>query len=648
MKPYYKIHKIFAVLFTFLLVNTGFSQKVKIAKANKELDKFSYINAREIYLEVVKDGYKSPEIFKNLGDTYYYNSDYNNAAKWYQKLITNYPSQIEPIYYYRTSQSLKALEKFEDSDKLMELFANAKDNNNNIVIQFHKENPNYLQTVSSVSKKYIIEKVAINTKYSDFGPSYFGDKLVYASSSNESGNQKKSKWNQQPFLDLFSVNIDDKGKLSNVERLQGEINTDYHESSTSFSKDGKTVYFTRNNFINGKKERDKNKTIRLKLYKATHSGDGIWSDIQELPFNSKEYSVAHPALSLNQKRLYFSSDMPGTIGMSDLWYVDILGENTYGEPVNLGPEINTGARESFPFISDKGNLYYSTDGRSGLGGYDVYTTKLTEEGMPTEIINLGKPANSSQDDFGFIINEEKRIGYLSSNRDGQGGSIDDEIYLVNEKCEITSEGTVFDQDTKEKLSSTKIQVFDENNRLVKEVATNSKGKFQVTLDCDKPYIIKSLDDEGKYIAFEKLLKIPDQDSSVILEIAMQKLIQCPPEDLGCRLNLQPIYFDLDMHNIRLDAEVELAKILAAMRTYPKLNIHIESHTDSRSSLWYNARLSERRAKSTLEWLVKKGIDRNRLTSKGYGEYQLINKCKDNIDCSEEEHQENRRSMFIIK
>ncbi|RDK84887.1 OmpA family protein [Marinirhabdus gelatinilytica] len=636
-------HKLILAILVLMVTSIGFSQKNKVEKANKEFNKFAYIDARQIYLQVVEDGYESAQIFKNLGDTYYWNSDYDNAAKWYQKLIANYPSEVEAVYYYRAAQSLKSLKKYDESDKLMDLYAAV--GGDGLVVQNYKDDPDYLESIAFEAKGYELEKVSVNTKFSDFGPSYYGDKLVYASATTKSEGAKNFEWTDQPFLDLFVADMDSLGYLSNARGLDGDINTKYHESSTTFSKDGTTVYFTRNNFIDGKKGKDKNKTIRLKLYKATNNGDNNWANIEELPFNSKEYSVAHPTLSRDQKRLYFSSDMPGTLGMSDLWYVEIQGDNSYGEPVNLGPGINTEARESFPFISDEGNLYFSSDGRAGLGGYDIYVTTLDANGMPTKIKNLGEPANSNQDDFGFIIREEKRIGYLSSNRDGERGSIDDDIYRVQEICQIVLEGTVFDSETEELLPGATVQLLDENNALIEEVIADENAAFEFNVSCEKDYIIRGSKEE--YQPYETRVTTPDESATMTVPIPLLR-IGCPPNDLGCILDLQPIYFDFDRYNIRPDAAIELAKIRAAMIKYPELIIHIESHTDSRAPFKYNERLSEKRAQSTLNWLVDNGIERSRLTAKGYGERRLVTDCPDGVECTEEEHQLNRRSMFIIQ
>ncbi|QNJ98275.1 OmpA family protein [Constantimarinum furrinae] len=627
------------ILFTLVFSYTSvcFSQKKQVEKANKEFDKYAYIDAREIYLKVVEDGYSSAQIYKNLGDTYYWNSDYDNAAKWYLKLISQYPSETDVTYYYRAAQSLKSINQSEESKKYMSMYIE-KGGDPGII---------KATTTSFLEYQVELEKVSVNTNRSDFGAAYYLDKLVFSSAAMNTEGTKLHDWNQEPFLDLYMADMDSEGKLSNPEPLKGDINTPYHESSAVFTKDGNTVYFTRNNYIDGKKGKDRNKTIRLKLYKATRDGDNRWENVVELPFNSKEYSVAHPALSLDETKLYFSSDMEGTVGMSDLWYVDILAADSYSEPKNLTRALNTEARESFPFISDKGKLFFASDGRGGLGGYDVFMVALDAQGLPTgEIKNLGAPTNSSKDDFAFVINEDRRIGYVSSNRDGEKGSVADEIYRVQEKCEVMIVGTVFDVDSKELLPGAEVTLLDANNNIVDKMIVGQDAAYSFTAQCESQYSVRGT--KSQYAPNEKVLQTPDASGTVEIPLPLKLIDPCPPNDLGCRLNLQPIYFDFDRYNIRPDAAVELAKILAAMRQYPELVIHIESHTDSRGNDAYNAALSEKRAQSTLEWLVNKGIDRNRLSAKGYGESQLTNDCGNKSECTEEEHQLNRRSMFIIQ
>lgn len=637
--------KIVLILVIFFSAAGLLAQKAQIKKADRAYDQYSYIDAQEIYLKVVEDGYTSAEIYKKLGNTYYFNSDYRNAAKWYEKLVNEFPDETEPEYYFRASQSFKSTDNYNKADLLMDKFVETSGSQQ--IIQDYKNNKDYLNSIMNMEDKYVLENAEINSEYSDFGPSFFNGKLVFSSASGKGVVKPKTHdWNNQPFLNLYVANLDEDGKLSGVSFFSNDINTKYHESSAVFTKDGKTIYFTRNNYIDGKKKKDKENLIRLKIYKATMLAENTWTNIEELPFNNDSYSVAHPALSVDKKKLYFSSDMPGTTGQSDLWYVDISENGSYGDPVNLGISINTEARESFPFISDDNILYFSTDGRAGLGGFDVFYTELNNQGLPTEIKPLGTPVNSNQDDFGFIMDSEKNIGFISSNRSGDAGSINDDIYRILRICEVTITGLVTDEDTGELLPGSLVTLLDENNEVVSSMTVGSDASYNFLANCDKQYTLRGI--KENYNPTEKIINTPEKSSNIEVPLMLKSSDPCPPNDLGCRLTLQPIYFDFDRYNIRPDAAIELAKILAAMREYPQLMIHIESHTDSRGSDTYNELLSERRAQSTLEWLVSKGISRDRLSAKGYGESRLINECSNGVPCSEVKHQLNRRSMFIIQ
>ena len=633
------------ILFLSISVNS-FAQIGKIEKANLKYDKYNYIDAREIYLKVVEKGYRSVEIYRKLGDTYYFNSEYSGAAKWYYALINEFPNQATATDYFRASQCFKSINQEEEAENFLKLYR--QKGGKALTIGTNTDVADTLFEKGVNDKLFEIEKVSINTKFSDFGPAFYGNSIVYASGENIEAPVDDNKtdlagWDNQPFLDLYQADLNDTLELENPRPLKGDVNTKYHESTAVFSKNGNTMYFTRNNYYQGKKGKDKDNVIRLKIFKATKIGD-VWTNIKELPFNNDSYSVGHPALNNEENRLYFASDMPGTLGMSDLWYVDILGEDIYSKPVNLGPTINTSARETFPFISKENNLYFSSDGYNGMGGLDIYITKLTGD-THGDISTFKSPLNSPNDDFSFIINENERLGFFASNRDGETGSKSDDIYKFQERCEINIHGLVTDEDTGELLPGTKLTLLNSNNKQLQTATVNEDATYSFFLDCKKQYIIKAKK-EG-YYPKELIIKTPNKTEDIDMPIKLKWADPCRPDDLGCRLSLQPIYFDFDKSNIRPDAEIELAKILEALNEYPKLKIHIESHTDSRGNDQYNLKLSERRALSTLNWFYNHGVDKNRLTSKGYGESQLLNRCKNNVECTEEEHQLNRRSMFII-
>ncbi|WP_222984064.1 OmpA family protein [Flagellimonas meishanensis] len=636
---------LFAGLFTLGVQ----AQKSNINKANEVFEAYAYIDAREIYLKVVKSGYESAQIYKNLGDTYYFNGEYSDAVQWYKRLIDKYPTDLEPEYYYRTAQCYKSIGEYHESKKMMGKFASLS-STTNLANNFMEGYPRLDSLVYSTSEKYEVVNITDGLSSSDFGPAFYQDKLVYASSSKNTKGSKTHEWTGLRYLDLFEATLDDESNLANPTPLKGDINTPYHESTPAFTKDGKTVYFTRNNYLDGKKRKNKDREITLKIYKAEKKEDGSWTNVTELPFNNDGYATAHPALSPDEKRLYFSSDRSGGRGKSDLWYVEILGNNSYGAPKNLGPDINTEARETFPYISKNNILYFASDGHLGLGGLDIFAISLDGDSRYQNVTNLKKPINSNYDDFGFIMDEEKQIGFLSSNRTGGEGSASDDIYKVRESCAVQSvQGVITDAKTKLPLQGALVTLLNEDNEKIAQTISSADGSytFDDLVGCNKQYSVRGEYEEMEYSPTEKTITVRGDKTKEVVDLQLSPS-DCPPNDLGCRLTLQPIYFDYGRYAIRPDAEVELAKILEAMKEYPQLKIHIESHTDSRSSDGFNMRLSHRRAQATLQWFVNNGIERSRLSAKGYGETRLLNKCSNGVRCSDAEHQLNRRSMFIIK
>ncbi len=637
--------KLLSLLVMFLSIGFGFSQTNELTQADKDFDRYAYIDAREVYLKVVEDGYGSAEIYKKLGDTYYWNSEYDNASKWYLHLVEIFPEQTTAEYYLRAAQSLKTQGDYIRSDQMMEQYILLT--GDNLIAKNYTNNKEYLSEIAFQSKKYELVKTSINSATSDFGSAYYNGNIVFASADQTVGEQTNL-WTNQPYLDLFVAKRDSLGQLSEKEPLSDKINTKYHESSAVFTRDGEVIYFTRNNYVQGNRKpgRDKQRTVRLKLYKSTKDSIGNWTDAIELPFNSQEYSTAHPALSVDEKRLYFSSDMPGSYGMSDLWYVNIAEDGTYGVPINLGADVNTETRESFPFISQNGNLYFSTDGRPGLGGYDIFSAPISDLGDIGAIVNVGSPANSSQDDFNLIIEEDINLGYVSSNRDGQQGSSDDDIYRIQfYNCQIDITGTVVDSESQTPIAGATVKLLDENNQQISQQIASDKGTFSFPgRDCETQYTVRAMKNE--YDTNEELFITPSQTDTVNVIIPLTYDKPCPPDDLGCQLKLPIIYFDFDKSFIREDAQKIIAQVLAAMKLYPDWKIIIGSHTDARGNDIYNEKLSGRRADATKNWLIQNGIDPSRLSSKGYGEYDLVNDCADGVECSEEQHQENRRSTFI--
>ncbi|CAM4151979.1 OmpA family protein [Flavobacterium sinopsychrotolerans] len=643
-----KIRNVFYSYSTVLLLLTlsGYSQKAKVASADKKYENYSYVDAISTYEHVALKGYKDEKMFQKLGNAYYFTADLVKAEKWYTELFAMNQDQ-EPEYYYRYSQTLKAVDNYAKADTMLEEFN--KRSGNDQRGKLYVEQKNYLEDIKANSGRFEVADAGINSEYSDYGSSFLNNNLVFASARDTGGVAKKVfKWNNESFTNLYFTTIKPDGEMGKVERFDKKINSKFHESTPVFTQDGKTMYFTRNNYLEGKKQKSSKRIVLLKLYKATLEA-GKWENVIELPFNSNEYSVAHPALSLDEKTLYFASDMPGTLGQSDLFSVSILSEDSYGTPKNLGKTINTEGRETFPFIATDNELYFASDGRPGLGGLDIFVSKIGESDFLGEVQNVGSPINGPQDDFAFLINSKNRNGFFTSNREGGNGY--DDIYRFTELRKLTCEqmlaGIITDQETGIQLSDAKVSLFDDEFKFIKESSSDEKGRYNFEAVCGKTYYVRA--EKLAYETKEAKVSIRNRTGKTELSLELEKRIKevGVGTDLAKTLNIPIIYFDLDKSVIRKDAAFELEKILSVMQSNPKMKIDIRSHTDSRQTNKYNEKLSDRRAKATVEWLIKNGISSDRLTGKGYGESQLVNKCADGVKCTEEEHQVNRRSEFII-
>jgi len=628
-------------------------QKTQIAKADKEYDKYDYVDAIKVYERVYEKGYKSPELLKKLGNAYYFQAKLDKANTYYADLFSSNQS-VEPEYYYRYAQTLKAVKDYPKADQMLAEFA--KRSKSDVRAQLASKQKDYLEEIKRNSGRYTVENAGINSSKQDYGAAYYNNKIVFASARDTGGiSNREHDWNGEAFTNLYQAEIGAEGALSKPEKFSKKINTKFHESTPVFTKDSNTVYFTRNNYNDGKRGRDTKKTTLLKLYKATFDGTD-WVDVKELPFNSDDYSVAHPALSPDEKTLYFASDMTGTKGQSDLWKVAITGEDSYGTPENL-TDLNTEGRETFPFITPENELFFASDGQPGLGGLDIYMAKTDGNGGFTNPRNVGEPLNSSMDDFAYYIDNKTKYGYVTSNRAGGMGS--DDIYrfkqnqeLPAELCEQALSGVVTDEATGEPIPNAKVSLMDSTMKFIRQVTADGAGKYDFgKVECGTAYYAKA-EKEG-YTPAEEGVIIPNETGKTQKDLAPHKLEDKLREgvDIAKALGIKMIYFDLDKSYIRPDAAVELAKILYVMEEHPTMHIDVRSHTDCRQTYAYNMKLSDRRAKSTIQWLVDHGISKDRLTGRGYGESQLVNNCAceptNASPCSEEEHQKNRRSEFII-
>ncbi|HZJ21240.1 MAG TPA: OmpA family protein [Pricia sp.] len=630
-----------------------------IQKADAYFNKMWYAEAADLYEQALSKGekYYTRDNLQKAADAHYFNTDMEKAYQWYNILYENYGKEMSEDNMFKYAHSLKGTGKYGRAKRLMRLY-NRKtengENGENAGLDNTKVTANeiVLDNILRSEDDFELKNMSINTKYSDFSPMFLDSNQIVFSSAKDSSffKTRKYKWNDQPYLDLYVAEINAASQdLENAIKFSKKINTKYHEASVAFSPDNRTMYFTRNNY--GKRlKRDKEGVNHLKIYKSNKI-NLEWTEAVEVSFNSNDYSTGHPALSPDGKKLYFVSDMPGSIGKSDIFVVDVLDDGSFSTPRNLGPGINTEKREMFPFFNGA-KLYFSSDGHTGLGGLDVFeATYDAEEGFGA-VTNLGKPINSNKDDFSYIVNDENHNGFFASNR--AGGKGDDDIYSFKRPSieEIPANnnaiaGVITELVTGDLMPKALVQLLDENGIKLKEMMTEDDGSFVFEdLDGNTKYTLKTVQDE--FFDEERPVATVNNER-VNVDISMKRLEDMIAVEEGIKkLKTEMIYFQFDKSNVRPDAAKELDKLVSVMNKYPGMAIKIESHTDSRGSRVYNEYLSDKRAKSTRDYIISQGIDASRIESAiGYGESKLLNECNGTVACAEVTHLLNRRSEFII-
>ncbi|RMG77204.1 MAG: hypothetical protein D6714_20160 [Bacteroidetes bacterium] len=808
------------LLLCFLFAaDLAFGQSAKLKRGREYMANLDYISAIELYNSIL-DKNDVPEAIINLAEAYRKINDTENAEVWYRRAMEL--PEVQPIHKLYYGMMLMRNGKCGLARDWFQQYVDAApdDLRGQYLLRACDYEEELMQKSAGI---FEVQHTDFNSDLDDFGVAYYKKGLVFASDRDRNPIvDRKHTWTGNPFLELYYLDMRQTGSTSEEdpcgnyifgrpEKFSNEINSKFHDATVSFSKDGDEMYFTRNNFIDGKKGEDDEGIIKLKIFYAKSAGEGRWQDLEDLPFNSNEYNVAHPSLSADGKKLFFSSDMPGGYGGMDL-YVSERENGRWGPPINLGPEVNTEGHEIFPYVDHNGRLYFASDGLIGLGGLDIYFVEEKGEGVYTSPENLGFPINTIADDFGIIFNETGTCGFFSSDRAGGVGGDDIylfkktavpvEVYVYDAKTQMPIEGASVYFDCKDETFTTNDMgkiIFDlklnqccqftanfdgyaENSaegctkditlsdRLIVEIPLTPQADFELegivfddgsglpaegamvelTNDCGEPlaepfytdvsgryyfklesdccYKVKAVkqgylaawkeaictkelrqdtsfkvnlhlqpttinptdltDEPGNlqndYTVYDPELQLwYDKESGeladgtypngktykkgVLQDLHDQGLIPDPgkitdtdtglPGDETSRGGngedrvvvpyLLHIYYDFNEASIRDDAIPELEKLEKTLRENPDYIVEIGSHTDARGTDYYNKRLSQRRAEAVVKWLVERGIDRDRLVPRGYGESVPVNNCVNNIPCRESEHQLNRRTEFKV-
>ena len=696
MKRIYFIIIVFSIQFIT-------AQEQDLQRAKRFFERTFYSEAIPMYEKIIQ-GNRSIEVVKNLADCYYYTNDYENAQIQYRFLMSRFKTGLEEEYFFRYSQTLKATGNYEESNAVIREYL-ISTNDNEALTNFEKENKN-LENVTAIGNRFEIKNLALNTVNSEFGAVKQVQNLVFSGVKKKAGLFDKTyKWNNELYLDLLTIRIENRNSSDSiVNYFSDELNTSLHEANAVFTKDGKTVYFTRNNYKKGKRVKNTNKISNLQIFKAELINNK-WTSVVSLPFNSDDYSTEHPALSNDEKTLYFASDMPSTLGSFDIFSVSI-NDGNYGTPKNLGSKINTFKKEQFPFVSKDNKLYFSSNGHAGYGSLDVFVSEI-ENNSFSKPLNIGLPVNSGFDDFTFTIDSESKEGYFSSNRPGGKGN--DDIYELKETkpllikdCAQLIAGIITDVDTKMPLENALVSLQNSDKIEIQKVFTTLDGKFSFAVACEIGYSVlaskmdytkdsrsfkinkernksndasmslksASMIKKEEEIAIQKkkneemaLLEIDKKDKQIAaqkeIEIALVKkkekmdnIIANEKDVIKDKdrliIKTDPIYFDYNLWYIRKESKSILNRVIEIMKKYPDMVVEIGSHTDNRGNDTYNRNLSTHRAEATREYFINQGIVEKRIIAKGYGETVQIIKCEPSELCSEEQHELNRRSEFVIK
>ncbi len=639
-----KRNKRYPLVVIFLTLLLGLSsvqaQSLRLKKADKYFQEFSYDKAVKAY-ERIED--KNADIYRNLAKSYLMLGDTGKSEDNYSQLMSTGKYKPEDVYDY--ASVLLMNKKYDEAANWMQKYAKLKPQDSRA--RAFMENPLYYRDLLKSDLKVQLTNQDINTKYEDFSPTYYKDNQVVFASSRDNKLLVNRKWNgnRQPYLDLYVADLESGNTLSNPLKFDKNVNKKYHDAPATFNKEGDYMVVTRNIYD------EKNlKDNKLWLYDSHLQYEQYWSAPRPLHFNDKTYSCGQASMTPDGQVMYFASDMPGGFGGTDIYKVTRNSDGSWGEPVNLGARINTEGNEMFPYFDSKGGyLFYSSNGLPGLGGLDIFVSKERRDGSYTKPLNMGSPINSNRDDFSFIYKEDGS-GFLSSNR--SGGKGDDDIYGFSnlnkfkdkiQDCYLS--GTITDKRTQQALDFARVILYDYQGKELGSFETKQDGKYMYPVDCGSVYKVVVLHDGYKKAQSDIDTK-SFNTSEIVKDFALEKPMEDPNKGL-CDHKIQPLYYDLDKFYIRYNDKVKLDEIVTLMNKYPQMVLEVASHTDARASKPYNVTLSHNRTNSVVNYLVEHGINKDRIVAKWFGEIYPVNGCVDGVKCSEEEHQQNRRTEFRI-
>jgi len=630
----------------FFNIAVAQEQPSLLKRADQLYAQYKYANAASIYLKLADTKKPKLTVLERLADCYQKMNDYEAAENWYARVVNFPDSKAENLINY--GAVLKSNSRYAEAKKVLKSYAERTGNLKRVGNEIAGCDSALVWMANPTTHK-IKNEIQINSTLADFGVFPIGDKIYYTAEPAQELLKRKDGRTGNPFLRIYTANRAADNGLSSKQIDKSVYNDEnYHVGPIISNQKGDVFYVTRTYPGKAgeisKEYGTKFRTNNLELYFYT-ANNGKY-EVTPFRYNDvKKYSVGHAALSQDEKTLYFVSDMPGGLGGTDIWYCELQSDGNWGEPQNSGPSINTSQNEMFPNTAADGTLYYSSDGLPGMGGLDIFWTKGAKSNW-SKPVNLRFPVNSSGDDFAFITNvtnENEVMGYLSSNR--KGGVGNDDIYSfsnIKPKMILALKGVTVNKKTGEILDAATVTLYANGRQILAKQSSKMDGTFFFELTKETDYTV--LGQKEKFYSDSAAVSTKGLTKSDTLSVTLRLE---PLFEIGKAIAIQNIHYDFDKDNIRKDAAKILNELVRTLRDNPTLEIELGSHTDSRGIDIYNLDLSQRRARSVVNYLVSRGISRTRLTAKGYGETQLLNRCGNGMKCSVAEHQANRRTEFKI-
>ena len=654
--------KKYSILFLLGIFFTScHTDKLSNKKALKHFDKGEYELTIKELLPLAQKGFQLDQTNFLLGESYRLSNRITQSLPYYQQAQAK--GYVDKMLPYYMAMSAKSIGNYELTKSYLSEFVKSKPSRlYQIKSEIELENLGQIPDLLKKQSPVTLQALTGNTSKTEFDAKKIGDELIFTSSSKP----EIYKNNGLPFLGIVKAPLKNPGEIGNQSIFSSALfKENANDGTPAFTKDGNTVVFARGN--TGK---SKDPSPDVDLYMSKKTGNA-WSEPERLSISDSLAWDGSPSFSADERTLYFSSNRRGGKGGVDLYRVPIDNSGRFGRPINLGSTINTPGDELFPYVSANGKLYFSSDGHPSIGGLDLFVASRNESEIVVE--HLGVPINSIGDDFAISFSDSTQ-GYISSNR--PGGKGDDDIYFFKstgseDRWWTTAPPPVIDtlnkkivnyfvqvkvvDPTGNPIDSVKINVR-KNGQTLSNEKTNKKGFIELidmaendelVFKCDKEDFItvrSSFSMEGKTIP-ESLLKKEMTDTTFQVIITMDR-----PEigkEISKLYEINSIYYDLDKADIRTDAAEELDKIVQFLTDNTQMNLELGAHTDARASTGYNLKLSQRRAESAVNYIIRRGITKDRIKPKGYGESQLINECSDGVECPEEMHQQNRRTEFKI-